>query len=220
MRNNRVPEGAHPAIFMDRDGTLNEMVFDDTHGLLDSPRTPEQVRLVKGAALAMRRFRDEGYRIVVVTNQPGIAKGTLDEYRLASVNNRLAELLATDGAYWDALYFCPHHPREGVRRDLVVSCDCRKPAPGLLLRAAHDLDLSMADSWMIGDGIVDIGAGCAAGCRTALLSTLKLEVIERFVQMDIVPDLLADNYAELLRAFDESARNNPFPGIADRRQVS
>ena len=184
------------AIFLDRDGTLNAMVYDEAHGLLDSPRRPEQVTLIAGAAAFMREARNLGYKLVVVTNQPGIAKGTLTLPELDAVNGRLAELLAAEGARWDALYFCPHHPKGGgVSSPYVMECECRKPKPGLLLRAAAEMDLDLQASWLVGDGLNDIQAGNAAGCRTVLVTGLKLEQIQRFLSLDravptrIVPDL-------------------------------
>ncbi|TAN38278.1 MAG: HAD-IIIA family hydrolase [Verrucomicrobia bacterium] len=189
----------HPAIFLDRDGTINEMVYDETHGLLDSPRRPEQVVLIPGAAEFMCHVRRLGYRIVVVTNQPGIAKGTLTLAELEAVNQRLAELLATEGAQWDALYFCPHHPQgwPGFSSPYVRNCDCRKPKPGLLLRATHEHDLDLTKSWMIGDGSNDIEAGNAAKCQTMLITKLKIEQIERFYTLEsAVPTVIATNFTE------------------------
>ena len=173
------------AIFLDRDGTLNEMVYDETHGLLDSPRRPEQVVLIAGVAAFMRQARDAGYKLVVVTNQPGIAKDTLMLPDLERVNGRLAELLKQEGAWWDALYFCPHHPKgqPGVASPYVMDCDCRKPKPGMLIRAAAEMDIDLHSSWMIGDGLNDIQAGNAAGCRTVLVTGLKVEQVERFLSM-------------------------------------
>lgn len=185
------------AIFLDRDGTLNRMVYDETHGLLDSPRRPEQVTVIPGAADFMRKARERGYKLVVVTNQPGIAKGTLTLAELDEVNGRLAELLAAEGASWDALYYCPHHPKGegGSNPAYVRDCDCRKPKPGMLLRAAAEMDLDLQTSWLMGDGLNDVQAGNAAGCRTVLLTHLKIEQIERFLSVEggvptrIVPNL-------------------------------
>ena len=188
-----------PAIFMDRDGTINEMVYDETHGLLDSPRRPEQVALVPGAAAFIRQARAAGWLVVVVTNQPGVAKGTLTLPELEAVNRRIAALLAAEGAQWDDLRCCTHHPsgRAGVTSPLIRACDCRKPRPGLLLEAAATLDIDLARSWMIGDGLVDIQAGRRAGCRTVLLANLKIAEIERFHRMeDAMPDAVCRNYAE------------------------
>ena len=196
----------HPAIFLDRDGTINEMVYDETHGLLDSPRRPEQVSLIPHAAEFIRGAHDAGYKIVVVTNQPGIAKGTLTLAELGAVNQRLAELLAAEDAHWDALYFCPHHPQGDGRADnpYVQECACRKPKPGLLLRAAAELEVDLKASWMMGDGLNDVQAGHAAGCRSILVTQLKVEQIERLFTLpnglpaNVVPDL-ATALRKLLR---------------------
>ena len=128
------------AVFVDRDGTLNEMVYDEEHGILDSARRPEQVRLIPGAAEFLRRVRAAGYAIIVVSNQPGIAKGTLSLRDLEAVNRRLADLLAAEGARWDDIRCCPHYPKKvaGGRDGFVASCSCRKPEPGLLVQAAEE----------------------------------------------------------------------------------
>lgn len=169
------------AVFVDRDGTLNAMVYDETHGLFDSPRRPGQVRAVPGAGRFLRDLRALGYRVIVVTNQPGIAKGTLTPAQLKAVNKRLRELLSREGGDWDDLRFCPHHPGggPGAKSKYVTDCDCRKPKPGLLVAAARDHGLDLARSWMVGDGLVDVQAGRAAGCRTILVTRLKIEQVER-----------------------------------------
>lgn len=180
------------AAFVDRDGTLNEMVYDPTHGLMDSPRRPEQVVAMKNAAAFLAGLRELGYLIVVVTNQPGVSKGTLTLPELEAVNRRLADLLAPAG--WDDLRFCPHHP------DFGSTCDCRKPRPGMLTRAAADHGIDLAQSWMIGDGQVDVAAGRAAGCRTLLVSKLKISQVEKFFDTNgAEPDAIAPN---LMAALD------------------
>jgi D-glycero-D-manno-heptose 1,7-bisphosphate phosphatase len=187
------------AVFIDRDGTLNRMVYDPTHGLLDSPRLPDQVSLMPGAAPFLRKVRELGARIVVVTNQPGLAKGWLTLEGLQAVHERLGVLLKAEGAAWDALYYCPHHP-EGCIPRYSGPCDCRKPAPGLILRAGREAGIRLESSWMIGDGLNDIQAGRAAGCRTILLTQLKLEQVERFFQLDqAMPDHIVADFKEAFR---------------------
>lgn len=196
--------GATPggrAVFVDRDGTLNEMVYDETHGVLDSPRRPEQVRLLPGAGAFLRGVREAGYRVVVVTNQPGVAKGTLTLAELDAVHRRLAELLAAEGGRWDDLEFSPFHPAGGpwARPEYVKDSDCRKPKPGMLLRAASAQGLDLAASWMVGDGLVDVQAGRAAGCRTILLTRAKVSLIEKFLDTEgAEPDYVAGSLAECL----------------------
>src|SRR5262245_33354588 len=150
------------AVFLDRDGTLIEEV--------NYLAEPEQVRLIAGAADAVRSLNDAGGLVVVVTNQAGVARGLFPESRVHAVHERLTALLAEHGARLDGFYYCPHHPSEGVgeyRRE----CDCRKPKPGLLRVAARELDIDLSRSWMIGDKVTDAQAGAAAGCRTILVRT-------------------------------------------------
>jgi D-glycero-D-manno-heptose 1,7-bisphosphate phosphatase len=149
------------AVFLDRDGTL----IEEVHYLA----APKQVRLIPGAADAVRKLNDAGVLVVVVTNQAGVARGYFPESRVAEVHARLSELLAAHGARIDAYFYCPHHPEgAGAYR---VACECRKPKPGMLLTAARELDIDLARSWMIGDKPCDAEAGTAAGCRTLLLRT-------------------------------------------------
>ena len=194
------------AIFIDRDGTLNEMVYDKTHGTTDSPRRPEQVSLIPGAGGFLADVKALGYIVIVVTNQPGIAKGTLTFDELGAVNDRLAELLAEEGGAWDDLRFCPHHPNPGPGgiSEFTCSCDCRKPASGLLREAAQDHEISLPPSWMVGDGIVDVQAGIAAGCSTALISNLKLDTVERFFNLEgAIPKKIVSSLDKLLDILKE-----------------
>ncbi len=197
---------ANRAVFLDRDGTLNAMVYDDTHGLLDSPRTPDQVRLIPGAAAFITRMKAAGFKILVVTNQPGLAKGTLTEAAHEAVTRRLAGQLAAEGAAWDGLYVCPHHPSPGSGGNARYAgdCLCRKPLPGLLYRAAREHAVDLAASWMVGDGLNDMQAGRSAGCRTLLMTKVKMEQIERFVSMEQAePDLIAPDFAAAAKAIEE-----------------
>lgn len=152
------------AVFLDRDGTINRYV-----GFL---RDIEEFELIPGAADAVRRINASGYLAVVVTNQPVIARGELSYAGLEEIHNKMETFLGLEGAYLDGIYFCPHHPHggyEGEVKELKFDCGCRKPKPGMLLKAAADFNIDMGSSWMVGDGENDIQAGQAAGCRTALL---------------------------------------------------
>jgi len=191
-----------PAVFIDRDGVLNAMVYDETHGLLDSPRRPEQVEMIPGAGAFLRSVKAAGYTVIVATNQPGLAKGTLTETELDTVHAELSRQLAREGGSWDALRFCPHHPGPCPRGNpkYVKACECRKPAPGLLVDAAREFGIDLAESWMIGDGLVDIASGRRAGCRTVLVTSLKWSLAERFLNLaDAEPDFVAESLAEVQR---------------------
>ncbi len=155
-------ENSRPAVFLDRDNTL----IEDP----DFLRDPKQVRLLPGAAGAVATLREAGFAIVVVTNQSGIARGYLTEDELANVHERLKDLLRSEGATLDAIYYCPYFdgPAAVVEKYRHDS-DLRKPKPGMLLKAAEEHHLSLSASWMIGDSERDIEAGRAAGCRTILI---------------------------------------------------
>ncbi len=148
------------AIFLDKDGTLIDKVPHNVD--------PEHLRLNAGAAAALRLLRDAGFRLVVVSNQSGIARGYFSEKELLGVERVLRDLLAYERLELSGFYYCPHHPN-GSRPLYAVSCVCRKPRPGLLTRAAAELDLDLARSWMVADVLDDVEAGLRAGCRTVLI---------------------------------------------------
>ncbi|MCB6202632.1 HAD-IIIA family hydrolase [Extibacter muris] len=150
------------AVFLDRDGTINEYV-----GFL---KHIDDFKLISGVEAAIRRINKSGYLAIVVTNQPVIARGEATIEELEEIHNKMETLLGRGGAYIDALYYCPHHPDkgyEGEREEYKVKCECRKPSPGLLLSAAKAYNIDMSRSWMIGDSDTDMEAGNAAGCKTA-----------------------------------------------------
>ena len=154
------------AIFLDRDGTINEYV-----GFLTEIK---EFRLLDGVAEAIRKINASGYLAIVVTNQPIIARGEVSFTELQEIHNKMETLLGAEGAYIDAIYFCPHHPDkgfEGERVEYKISCDCRKPKPGMLLKAAEDFNIDLSRSWMVGDGKNDVEAGKNAGCKTVLIGT-------------------------------------------------
>jgi D-glycero-D-manno-heptose 1,7-bisphosphate phosphatase len=146
------------AVFVDRDGVINEPVWDERTNSHESPYRPEDVTLVPGAAEGLAALT--GFKLVLVSNQPSAAKGQTTLEQLAAVHERVAEAL---GVPFDGVYYCHHHP------DFTGPCDCRKPAPGLLLTAADDLGLDLAASWMIGDADTDVTAAHAAGARAVLI---------------------------------------------------
>jgi D-glycero-D-manno-heptose 1,7-bisphosphate phosphatase len=156
------------AVFLDRDGVLNELVPDPVSGLGESPLAVSEVRLIAGAAAAARTLARAGFILVCVSNQPAAAKGTVSLEQLHAVHRRVLELLALEGVDLAAWRLCPHHPR-GVVPGLSRACTCRKPAPGMLLDAADALGVELAASWMVGDTDADVAAGRAAGCRTLLI---------------------------------------------------
>ena len=154
------------AVFLDRDGTINKYV-----GFL---RNIDDFELLPGVADAIKAINASGYLAIVATNQPVIARGEVTYQQLQEIHNKMETLLGTEGAYLDAIYFCPHHPHKGYEGEvpeLKIDCECRKPKPGMLLKAAEDFNIDLSQSWMVGDGENDIKAGMAAGCKTALIGS-------------------------------------------------
>ena len=152
------------AVFLDRDGTINK----DAGFLTDI----NDLELIPGAADAIKKINRSGFLAIVVTNQPVIARGELSFEQLQEINNKLETLLGKEGAYIDGLYFCPHHPDKGFageRPAYKTVCSCRKPEPGLLLKAAKDFNIDLSESYMIGDSSRDVQAGHTAGCRQNIL---------------------------------------------------
>ncbi len=144
---------SHRAVFLDRDGTIAR----DVHYCRD----PRDFEVLPRVPAAIHSLNDHGFKVVVITNQSGIARGYFTLETLSRIHEKMAAELARDGAFIDAIYLCPHHPDEG--------CECRKPKPALLHQAARDIGIALDRSYMIGDDIKDVQAGKAAGCRTVWL---------------------------------------------------
>lgn len=148
------------AVFIDKDGTL---IYDIPYNI-----DPSRITLYPDAGRALQQLQRAGYRILVISNQSGVAHGFFQEPALEAVTDQLRQLLQPFDVAIDGVYYCPHHP-DGSVPGYAVSCSCRKPQPGLLQQAAHEHGINLAASWMIGDILNDVEAGNRAGCRTILL---------------------------------------------------
>jgi D-glycero-D-manno-heptose 1,7-bisphosphate phosphatase len=184
-----------PAVFLDRDGTINEEV-----GYLSDP---EKVVLIPGAAEALIRLKAAGFKLIVLTNQSGVARGYFTARELADVNKRLDSMLAEKGAAVDAYYFCPHHPKYGE----MVECDCRKPRTGMVDTAAREHGIDLSRSYFVGDKRTDVLLGKNAGGKSILVLTgfgkdeallLKEEGLKADMVLDGLPEA-ADWIIEDLR---------------------
>ena len=148
------------AVFLDKDGTLVEDVPYNTD--------PDRIHLSNGALEGLSLLQKQGYKLIVVTNQSGIARGIFEEHELERVENRLRELLAASGIDLTGFYYCPHHP-DGTVEKYAVECYCRKPWPGMLNKATLQHRIDLTASWLVGDILHDVEAGNRAGCKTILL---------------------------------------------------
>lgn len=150
------------AVYLDRDGTINEDV-----GYISDP---DSFKLIPGAVAAMNRLRAAGFCLPLITNQAGVGKGLMTEEQLEHVLDAFQDLLRVEGTYVDGIYYCPHHPTEGIGA-YKTECECRKPGTGMLTEAMRDHDIDLSRSYMIGDRWSDAEAGLRAGCRVVLLRT-------------------------------------------------
>lgn len=176
------------AIFLDRDGTINKY-----KGFI---KKEEEIELLPGVEEAIKKINEMGFLTIIVTNQPVIARGEVTEEELDEMHNKIETLLGEQGAYVDAIYYCPHHPDKGFdgeRLELKFDCDCRKPKPGMLLKATNDFNIDLESSWMIGDSENDVLAGKNAGCHTVLLSDYN----------DIDADLKCNTLLEAITKIEE-----------------
>jgi D-glycero-D-manno-heptose 1,7-bisphosphate phosphatase len=184
-----IPKETRRAVFLDRDGTVAEEVGYVNHA--------SRIRLIPGSADAVRRVREAGFLAVVVTNQAGVARDYFEEFVVHQANQRLAELLSLEGAALDGLYYCPHHPSAGVP-PYRQECECRKPRPGMLQQAARDLKIDLAQSYMVGDGLVDVEAARAAGVVPVLVLTGygRGHFEHRRSRWKVEPEHIAENLPE------------------------
>jgi len=186
---------------LDRDATLIDVVRDEESGGISVAFHPDHLRLLPGVIDGLAALRDAGYALSIATNQPGPAKGQFSRAAVERTNRALLELLGAEGIRIEALEVCLHHPEGGPDGDasLVGACDCRKPKPGLLLRAMAELGLSPERTWMIGDAPADLLAARAAGVRAALVMPLeRCELCPLRGGLPIAPDLAESRFDRLV----------------------
>jgi len=174
------------AVFIDRDGTISEEVGYINH--------VSRFRLFPYSAAALKQLHDNGYLAIVITNQAGVARGYFSEEMVQAIHTQMTRDLESSGARVDAIYYCAHHPTVG-EPPYQLDCDCRKPKPGLLLRAARDYDIDLANSWMVGDRYSDIELAANAGVKSALVLSGygRGEWEHQRENWTIQPDLVAED---------------------------
>jgi len=193
------------AVFLDRDGVINEIVYHKEMGILDSPANSSEIKLLPDVGKAINKFKNLGFKVIIISNQPGIAKDKFTMDAFGKMKKKIRDELKKQKASVDAEYYCLHHP-EGKNLDYKVDCDCRKPKPGMILQAAKEHDIDLANSWMIGDGVTDIQAGQAAGCKTILIGRMKCEVCELLDIKGAEPNFIAPNLFKASLIIEEEER--------------
>ena len=180
------------AVFLDRDGVINEIVYHKEMGILDSPANPDEIKLFSKVGEAINNFKKIGYKVIIISNQPGIAKNKFTLKGFEEMKKRVHDELKKQNAEVDAEYYCLHHP-EGANKQYTKICDCRKPKPGMILQAAKDHNIDLSKSWMIGDGVTDIKAGDKAGVKTILIGRMKCDLCNLFEDEQVKPDHISPN---------------------------
>ncbi len=177
------------AVFLDRDGVINEILFHAEMGILESPFTVRQFQMKPGVAKAIHRINQLGLKAVVASNQPGVAMKHFSKSTLNAVTHKMVTELKRKKAWLDGIYYCLHHPQKG-KGALKRKCNCRKPKAGLLVRAARELNIDLKKSYMVGDSIFDIQAGRGAGCTTFLTAHLKCDLCDLMARRGVEPDFV------------------------------
>ncbi|MCR5107067.1 MAG: HAD-IIIA family hydrolase [Lachnospiraceae bacterium] len=191
------------AVFLDRDGVINEIVYNDDTEQLDSPQKPEEFKLLPDVVEALSIFKKKGYYIFIVTNQPGAAKGKSRLSTLYDINTGFVNDMKKEGIELEAVYMCPHYPKRQkyTKEDyLIKECECRKPKPGLILKAGKTYNIDYENSYMIGDSFTDVKAGRAAGVKTIFLGDLKCDACKKLC--DIEPDIITGDILKAAQAVE------------------
>ena len=178
------------AVLLDRDGVINALVYHQNAGVIDSPFTASQFKLLPRVPTAIRYFNKLGLKVAIVSNQPGIAKGHLRYETLKWFEKAMVSGIGSGGGKIDGIYYCLHHPEAKIRK-YRRRCRCRKPETGLLRLAAADLGVRIEECYMIGDGIPDLVAGTRAGCRTVFIGRWKCEICQFTESPEVRPSLVA-----------------------------
>lgn len=190
------------AVFLDRDGVINKIVYHQDLGILDTPFTPSQFELLPNVTKSIRMLNRLGLLTILVSNQPGMAKGYYDLKTFRNIENEMIKCLDRNRAKLDGIYYCIHHPQGRVKK-YKIKCNCRKPKPGLLLKAQEDFDLDLKNSYLIGDGITDVQAGKAVGCITFLVGNHKCDLCRLLNEKKVKPDFIVPHLYQATKLIQE-----------------
>jgi D-glycero-D-manno-heptose 1,7-bisphosphate phosphatase len=193
------------AVFLDRDGVINRLVYHSDTGNNELPTSALEFTILPKVAEAIRELNQLGLLVFVVSNQPGVAKGLLSRRELRDMDEKFKSHLAEAGAWIDAIYYCLHHPQATVK-NLRNQCTCRKPGVGSLRTAAKRFGVSVRDSYMMGDSVVDLATGRRAGCTTVFIGRWKCELCQLRQNACHPPDLVANDLWSAVQIIKEHLR--------------
>lgn len=199
------------AVFLDRDGVINSLIYHRDAGIVDSPFTIRQFKILPNVPRAIRVLNRLGLKVVIVSNQPGIAKAHFTRATLRAFDRKLAAALRRGGAHLDAACYCLHHP-DAVVKKYRRRCACRKPGIGLFQQAARDLNIQLAGSYMVGDGITDIEAGSRAGCHTIFVGRWKCELCQFIRPPGLRPTFVAKDLWEAVQIISHDVKTRTVQG--------
>jgi D-glycero-D-manno-heptose 1,7-bisphosphate phosphatase len=200
------------AVFLDRDGVINEIAYFPELGLLDSPLNIKQFKLLPKVAEAISVLNHLGLRVIVVSNQPAMAKGKMTMKTFEDIRLKMRREIERKGAHVDGEYYCFHHPSARIPR-YRTNCDCRKPKPGLFLKAAKDHKLNLQRSYVVGDSLTDIKAGKAVGCRTILIGSLKCDLCRLMEDEGVRPDRIVADLLGAAEGIEEEVGRSVRPDL-------
>lgn len=184
------------AVFLDRDGVLNDLVFNKEEGQIGSPLSASQIHLFPYVAATIKEIQKMGFKAIVISNQPGVAKKQFTYSEFLRMNRKIRQTLAKEECTLDAEYYCLHHPSALIKK-YRVSCKCRKPKPGLIMQAASENNINIQMSFFVGDALVDVRAGKAAGCKTILISHMTDFLNQMMNKEDAYPDYLVGSLKDI-----------------------
>jgi len=186
------------AVFLDRDGVINKLLYFEDIGRIDTPLRPDQFELYPNVGEAINSIKSLGYLVIVISNQPNVGKGILSKNNFEAIRHKMHNELAKSGAILDDEYYCFHHP-SAERIEYRMKCSCRKPEPGMIKKAAYKHQISLRESYMIGDDISDVQAGAAAGCDAIFVGHYSSLLGEMFRTRKVYPEFVARDLMDAAR---------------------
>lgn len=185
------------AVFLDRDGVINEMIYDKEHGFVDSPTSPSQFRIIKGVTKAIKLAKKISYKVIIISNQPGMAKGYYNKKTFDEIRGKMYSKFRSSRVTIDDDFYCLHHPNAKLIK-YRKRCFCRKPNIGLIKKAAKIHSLNLEKSYFIGDGIIDMEAANKAGCKSIFVGNVNSTITELFSKKDIHPEYVAHDLLDAI----------------------